>query len=134
MTIYNNARYPRRGEIYYIKKGNTTSTGSETWSNRHAVIVSANHINKYSNVVQVVYITTQPKSNSPTHVDISTSAVNRIALCEQIVAVDKTRIIEYKGQLSKTQMAKIDKSLAWNLNLARYMDKKCIDNCHKNMV
>lgn len=124
MTVFNNNHYPRRGEIYYIKKGNTTSTGSETWSNRHAVIVSANHINKFSNVVQVVYITTQPKSNSPTHVDISTTKTKRIALCEQIVAVDKSRIIEYKGHLSEKQMSQIDKSLAWNLNLSRYADKK----------
>lgn len=116
--------YPRRGEIYYVKKGNTTSTGSETWSNRHAVIVSANHINKHSNVVQIVYITTQPKSESPTHVNISTATINRIALCEQIVAVDKTRIIEYKGHLSEKQMAKIDKALAWNLNLSKNFQPK----------
>ena len=134
MNIFNNKQYPRRGEIYYIKKGNTTSTGSETWSNRHAIIVSANHINKFSNVVQVVYITTQAKSDSPTHVDISTKSVRRIALCEQIVAVDKTRIIEYKGHVSEKQMRQIDKSLAWNLNLSRYMTRKHIDSDADNVV
>ena len=127
MSIFDNGHYPRRGEIYYIKKGNTTSTGSETWSNRHAVVVSVNHINKFSKVIQVVYITTQDKSDSPLHVDISTERTQRTALCEQIYAVDKSRIVEYKGHLSKEQMAKIDKALAWNLNLYHYMRSKSVD-------
>ena len=117
MNVYHNRKYPRRGEIYYIKKGNSISTGSETWSNRHAIIVSSDHMNKYSNVVQVVYITTQDKSEQPTHVDISTKKLNRVALCEQITPIDKSRIVEYKGNLSYKQMQKINDALAWNLNL-----------------
>lgn len=124
MAIYKNGNYPRRGEIYYIRKGNSTSTGSETWSNRHAVIVSADYINKNSDVVQVVYITTQNKNDMTTHVDISTAHINRIALCEQIIAVDKSRIVEYKGYLSPAEMNKIDKALAWNLNLIKISKKK----------
>lgn len=117
-SIFPNNKYPRRGEIYYIRKGNTTSTGSEIWSNRHAVVVSANgSINKHSNVVQVIYITTQDKSDSPLHVDVSTKQTKRIALCEQIIPVDKTRIVEYKGKLSSDKMKEIDKALAWNLHL-----------------
>lgn len=118
---YKNNHYPRRGEIYYIKKGNSTSTGAETWSNRHAVIVSSNHINKFSDVVQVVYITTQDKQNIPTHVNISTKYIHRIALCEQITAIDKSRIAEYKGCLNENQMKRIDRALTWNLNLLKYV-------------
>lgn len=116
MNVYRNQKYPRRGEIYYIKKGNSTTTGSEIWSNRHAVIVSNNNINQHSNVVQVVYITTQQKSKIPLHVDISTKHINRIALCEQIAPVDKSRITEYKGHLSATEMRKISKACAYNIN------------------
>lgn len=120
MNIYHNKQYPRRGEIYYVKKGDTLSTGSETWSNRHAVIVSANHNNKHSHVVQVVYITTQSKSNSPTHVDISTQSISRTVLCEQIIPVDKSRIVEYKGSLTPEQMRRVDMGLAFHLNLLKY--------------
>jgi len=115
MDVYNNKKYPRRGEIYYVKKGNSTTTGSEIWSNRHAVIVSNNKINRYSDVVQVIYITTQHKSNSPMHVDISTASLNRIALCEQITPVDKSRIVEYKGYLSASQMKEISKACAYTV-------------------
>lgn len=119
MSIFRNNKYPRRGEIYYIRKLESRTTGSEIWSNRHAIIVSANHINKYSQVVQVVYITTTEKSDTPTHVDISTSTINRTALCEQITPVDKSRIAEYKGTLNAGQMKKIDKAIAWNLGILR---------------
>lgn len=119
MSIFRNNKYPRRGEIYYIKKCESRTTGSEIWSNRHAVIVSANHINKYSQVVQVVYITTTDKSDSPVHVDISTNFLSRTALCEQITPVDKSRIAEYKGSLTPCQMKKIDKAMAWNLGILR---------------
>ncbi len=126
-SIFPNERYPRRSEVYYIRKGNTTSTGSEIWSNRHAVVVSANGMNKRSNVIQVVYITTQDKSDSPLHIDVSTKTTKRTALCEQIIPVDKTRVVEYKGKLSAEQMNKIDNALAWNLHLCRYIGTNAID-------
>ena len=132
--IFHNKHYPKRGEIYYIKKGNTTPTGSEMWPDRHALIVSANHTNKNSNVVQVVYITTRSKSKNPLHIDVSNKNVHRIVLCEQITPVDKNRIVEYKGRLSDKQMKQVDKALAWNLNLFRYMREKRIDNGYQNML
>lgn len=134
MKIFRNGHYPRRGEIYYITEGNSMPTGSEIWPNRHALIVSANHINKFSNVVQVVYITTRNKTNSPVHVDISTPALHRTILCEQITPIDKSRIIEYKGKLSEAQMKKVDKSLLWTLNLFPYIRTNRIDNMHANML
>lgn len=112
------SNYPRRGEIYYIKKGTTTCTGSEIWSNRYAVIVSANRLNKYSSVVQVVYITTKPKSKSFYHVDISTEYVHRVAQCEQVTPIDKSRIGAYKGFLKPSLMRKIDKAISGNLDLS----------------
>jgi len=102
-------------------------------SNRHAIIVSANGINKRSGVVQAVYITTRHKNDSMTHVDISTKYVNRIALCEQVTPIDKSRLVEYKGQLTKEQMNEIDKKIAWGLNLTRYFTPENIDK-HINKV
>lgn len=124
MNPYNNRKYPRRGEIYYIKKLESRTTGSEIWSNRHAVIVSSNHMNKHSQVVQVVYITTQEKSSKPNHVDITTGKVNRTVLCEQVTPVDKSRIVEYKGYLSVEQMTAVDKAIAWTLGLLKSVNRK----------
>lgn len=134
MNIYHNACYPRRGEIYYIKQGDAAPTGSEMWSDRHAIIVSSDNINKHSNVVQVVYITTRDKVDAPTHVDISTQNLRRIALCEQVTPIDKTRLVEYKGRLTDKQMKQIDKAIAWTLNLCPYMEINNIDKGIPNVV
>lgn len=124
--VYHNHRYPRKGEIYYIEKGNSTSTGHETWSNRYAIIVSDNNTNKKDNVVQVVYITTEVKKKRPTHVDVSTTKKRRTAMCEQITTVDKSRIVSYKGYIRPERMLDIDRAVAYRLGLKIQM--KNLDN------
>lgn len=85
-------------------------------------------------MVQVVYITTRNRPKNPLHIDVSNKSVHRVVLCEQITPVDKNRIVEYKDRLSEKQMRSIDKALAWNLNLYRYMREKCIDNNDCNVL
>lgn len=56
----------KRGEIYYISRGGY-NTGSEQQADRPGVIVSNNKNNKNSQTLEVVYLTTQPKNELPTH-------------------------------------------------------------------
>ena len=56
----------RRGDIYYIDKYPTI--GSEQQAGRPAIIVSNEKNNQHSSTVEVVYLTTQPKADLPTHV------------------------------------------------------------------
>lgn len=44
--------------------------GSEQHSDRPAVVVSNNKNNENSNVIEIVYMTTQPKTDLPTHVTV----------------------------------------------------------------
>ena len=57
----------KRGEIYYVESGFST-TVSEQRPGRPAVIVSNDKNNAHSTTVEVVYLTTQPKADLPTHV------------------------------------------------------------------
>lgn len=57
----------KRGEIYYIES-TYRETGSEQRGGRPAVIVSNDKNNENSEVVEVVYMTTKPKNDLPTHV------------------------------------------------------------------
>ena len=72
----------KRGEIYYISRGGY-NTGSEQQADRPGVIVSNDKNNKNSQTLEVVYLTTQPKNELPTHCTIrstgrvSTVCVNR---------------------------------------------------------
>ena len=83
VRTYSHTREIKRGDIYYVRKGNGESTGAEIRADRPALIVSNDIGNHHSPVVEVVYLTTQEKNNQPTHVKLMGN-VPSTALCEQI--------------------------------------------------
>ena len=103
----------KRGEIYYISKGN--AIGSEQDAARPGIIVSNDMINRNSGVLEVIYLTTRPKTDLPTHVEVHSTGVKSIALCEQINSVSVTRVGDYVAKASATEMAQIDKALMESL-------------------
>lgn len=105
----------KRGEIYYIQS--LFTQGSEQKAGRPAIIVSNNKNNQYSEVVEVVYLTTKQKTDLPTHVTIRSTERESIALCEQIVSVSKGRIGDYKGCATDTEMANLDIALMISLGI-----------------
>ena len=76
----------KRGEIYYISRGGY-NTGSEQQADRPGVIVSNDKNNKNSQTLEVVYLTTQPKNELPTHCTIRSTGRVSTVLCEQIHTV-----------------------------------------------
>lgn len=108
----------KRGEIYYIEKPQAfRETGSEQRSGRPAIIVSNDKCNETSDVVEVVYLTTQPKNDLPTHIDIRSTDRGSIALCEQITSVSIDRIGDYVTTCSDYEMVMVDAALAISLGL-----------------
>lgn len=106
----------KRGEIYYIK-GTNQEEGSEQRGDRPAVIVSNDKNNENSDVVEVVYMTTRPKTDLPTHVLTRSSRKLSTILCEQIYSVSKSRVMEYEGKLTKKELQALDTALAISLGL-----------------
>lgn len=105
----------KRGEIYYISHHG--ATGSEMRKARPGVIVSNDALNQTSEVVEVVFLTTQEKKDLPTHVTINASGCESTALCEQINAVSVLRVGNYCGTCSEEEMVAIDKALLASLGL-----------------
>lgn len=105
-----------RGEIYYISRGGA-SYGHEQQADRPAVIVSNEKNNENSGVVEVVYLTTQPKTDLPTHTVIRSTGRVSTVLCEQIVSVSVDRIAGYIGQVSEQEQKNIDIALMISLQL-----------------
>ena len=105
-----------RGEIYYISRGGA-SYGHEQQADRPAVIVSNEKNNENSGVVEVVYLTTQPKTDLPTHTVIRSTGRVSTVLCEQIVSVSMDRIAGYIGQVSEQEQKNIDIALMISLAL-----------------
>lgn len=105
----------KRGDIYYIAKYPTI--GSEQQAGRPAIIVSNEKNNQHSATVEVVYLTTQPKADLPTHVTISSAPRESIALCEQVTTVSVDRIGDKMGRLTNREMTRVDIGLLVSLDL-----------------
>lgn len=100
-----------KGEIYYIENNKNRTEGSEQANDRPAIIVSNDLNNKYSDVLEMVYLTTQPKTDLPTHVTIRSIGRRSTALCEQPTPVAKSRIKRFMGQCTEAEMQRIDAAL-----------------------
>ena len=106
----------KRGDIYFITRG-YDEEGSEQRAGRPAIIVSNDKCNANSSVLEVVYLTTQPKSDLPTHVDIRSAPKSSVALCEQINSIFRDRFADYIGTCTDYEMALVDAALAISLGL-----------------
>ena len=89
---------------------------------RPVVIVSNDMANTYSPVITVVPLTTRmTKSSLPTHVVLLTSGLSAesLALCEQIITLDKARIRHYIGYVSDyDDRAALEHALSVQLGMA----------------
>lgn len=104
-----------RGDIYYILCNKTT--GSEQKGKRPAVVVSNDIGNAYSCVVEVVFLTTNLKRWLPTHAEIRSTPSRSKALCEQVTTIDKSRISDYIGKVTKEEMKNIEKAIKISLSI-----------------
>lgn len=108
--------YEKRRYILHCPRGGAV-TGSEQYADRPAIIVSNNECNKHSSVIEVVYITTQPKADLPTHVTIRSTGRTSIALCEQVSSISTDRVNNNIGQVTDQEMKNIDIALMISLGL-----------------
>ena len=105
----------KRGEIYIIKRRDTV--GSEIMKARPGVIVSNDVLNATGDVVEVVYLTTAPRKELPTHVCIHATGTPSTVLCEQIDSVSVRLIGERVGKCTDEEMDAIDQALFCSLGL-----------------
>lgn len=80
-------------------------------------MVSNNKNNENSNVVEIVYMTTQPKTDLPTHVTVRSTGRISTVLCEQVYSVSTERIGNYIGEATEKEMENIDIALMISLQL-----------------
>lgn len=119
----------RRGEVWLVEE-NRGAVGSEIKKSRPAVVVSNDKCNEHSPTIEVVYMTTQPKTSLPTHVKLKETSesktIGSTVLCESIYTVSKQRLktngyIEY---VSDEDMDDIDEALLIGLDLDYLLDEQ----------
>ncbi len=104
-----------RGDVFYVDR--VQSYGHEQRAGRPAIVVSNDVNNSHSSVVEIVYLTTQPKTDMPTHVLVRATGIPSTALCEQVQTVDASRLGSFCGHCSATEMQAIDTALLVSLGL-----------------
>lgn len=125
----------KRGEIYYIEPSKALqTTGSEQRSNRPGIVVSNSENNEHSSVVEIVYLTTQPKNSMPTHVIINSAVKTSIALCEQVNTVAVERLADYMGQCSEDEINKIDEALMISLNIGKNEERDSYEEMLRDKI
>jgi mRNA-degrading endonuclease toxin of MazEF toxin-antitoxin module len=108
--------------MYYILCEKTE--GSEQKGKRPAVVVSNDTGNAYAPIIEVVFLTTNTKRWLPTHVEIKSSSARSKALCEQVTTVDKKRVSDYVGKVTKREMEEIEKAIKISLAIEEREEEK----------
>lgn len=117
----------KRGEIYLADLRN--NVGSEQSGVRPVLIIQNNKGNKYSPTTIVVCLSSKitTKAKLPTHhilpIDIGLKYQSMV-LCEQIKAIDKTRLMRKIGTVSKQDMRIIDIKIRISLELKSSVKRK----------
>lgn len=112
----------KRGEIYYVMS-NYQEEGSEQRGGRPAIIVSNDKNNQHSSVVEIVYLTTRPKADLPTHIDIRSTDRASVALCEQVCSISVERLGKFIAVCTEAEMHLIDAALCISLGVDDLMFK-----------
>jgi mRNA interferase MazF len=99
----------RRGEVWWVSLD--PAKGSEIRKTRPAVVVTANALNRARRTVVVVPLSTGPEPRPPIVVAIPSAGPGSVAVCDQVRAVDKTRLTRAGGQLSAEDLRAVEDGL-----------------------
>lgn len=123
-----NTKEVKRGDIFYITYSkNFNDSYSYDTTGRPGVIVSDDHLNRGSEYVEVVYLTTKIKRDMPTHADVFCKSPST-ALCETIHTVEKDRIGTYVRTVSDEEMKDIERGLINSLGMSMNEPKETIND------
>ncbi|MFL5782444.1 MAG: type II toxin-antitoxin system PemK/MazF family toxin [Thermoleophilaceae bacterium] len=114
--------FPRWGEVYHVDFN--PARGSEQAGRRPAVVVSNDTNNQRGSVVTVAALTTkqvEERARFPQNVRVPAGELpeESVILSNQLVTIDKTRLIKYWGQIDDPQRRELKVALAIALALPR---------------
>jgi len=98
-----------RGDIYWVSLDPTQ--GSEINKLRPCVIVSATPINKARRTVVVVPLSTAAKPRPPLVIPIHCLDKAAVMVCDQIRAIDKSRLVKLAGAISSKDLQSLEDGL-----------------------
>lgn len=123
----------RRGDIYFADLDPVV--GSEQGGTRPVIVIQNDTGNRYSPTLIVATVTTRirKKENMPTHLLIKDNPAFReasVVQLEQLRTIDKSRIDDYLGKVTSSEMAAIEKALSISLAMEQ-LRKRTGSAAHK---
>ncbi|XZJ60902.1 type II toxin-antitoxin system PemK/MazF family toxin [Clostridium perfringens] len=106
-----------RGDIFYADLPD--QNGSEQSGVRPVVIIQNNLGNKYGRTLIVAPITSQDKKDLPVHSEIYNNSLEKDStiLLEQVTTIDKNKVKEFVGHLTRNELKKLNIALAISVGL-----------------
>jgi len=98
-----------RGTIYWVNLNPTI--GSEIRKKRPCVLIGATPINLARKTVIVVPLSSSAKALLPLTVEVTALGKKVVAVCDQIRAVDKSRLAKEDGALTSSDLEKVVEAL-----------------------
>ena len=105
----------RRGDIWWVELD--PARGSEIRKRRPAVVMTADGLNRARRTVVVVPLSTGPEPRPPIVVATPSAGVRAVAVCDQLRAIDKTRLSRLSGRLSAADLAIVEDGVRRVLDL-----------------
>lgn len=106
-----------RGDIYWVDIPTRNPAGKEISKTRPCIIVSVAALNRARSTVVMVPLSSNNKVYPPISISIASAGGNSVAVCDQLLAVDKSRLKQPKGKLTSAELATLDESLRMLLGL-----------------
>ena len=103
------AAAPRRGSVWWIDLDPTR--GSEIRKSRPAVVLSGDGLNRARRTVVVVPLSTGPPPRVPLVVAVPSAGEGSVAICDQIRAVDRTRLRREEGRLTREDLRAVEEGV-----------------------
>ena len=92
----------KRGEVWWVDLDPTG--GGEIQKTRPAVILTVDALNRARRTVVVVPLSSSATPRPPIVVSVPSAGVGSVAVCDQVRAVDKARLVRHIGKLSESDL------------------------------
>ena len=106
-----------RGDIHWVALPARDPRGAEIEKRRPCVILSLTGANAFRKTVVVVPLTSQQRDAPPILIALVSAGGDSKAVCDQLLAVDKRRILDRMGKLSPPDMRLLEESVRKVLGL-----------------
>ncbi len=106
-----------RGDIYWCNLSERQPAGREIAKTRPCVILTHTKANAIRLTVVVVPLTTGERTFEPIEIALPSAGPNSKAVCDQVTAIDKRRIVDRIGALSAPDMRRLEESVREVLGL-----------------